>query len=163
MVVGRIAVMEITTGGLDSPQAVMILAKRVNFKVQSIPNSQKSSSPDPHQTEWSLPRTQRTNSRKGYLVVEVGAFLEALGLRGSGEVALDDVEEEVVVGGGAARVLHQQRPRVPQAGAHRRAQRAHLLLLLPAGGGPEERREIHDGEVHGACGCAAQHRAGEAT
>jgi len=40
MVVGRIAVMEITTGGLDSPQAVMILAKRVNFKVQSIPNSQ---------------------------------------------------------------------------------------------------------------------------
>ena len=40
MVVGRIAVMEITAGGLDSPQAVMILAKRVNFKVQSIPNSQ---------------------------------------------------------------------------------------------------------------------------
>nr|CAB3450889.1 unnamed protein product [Digitaria exilis] len=73
----------------------------------------------------------------------------ALGFGGSGEVALDDVEEAVVVGGGAARVLHQQRPRVPQAGAHRRAQRAHLLLVRgTAGGGPEERREIHHGEVH---------------
>lgn len=84
--------------------------------------------------------------------MEVGPFLEALGLGGSGEVALDDVEETVVVGGGAARVLHQQRPRVPQAGAHRRAQRTHILPHLrgPAGGGgAEERREIHHGEVHG--------------
>ena len=161
MVVGRIAVMEITAGGLDSPQAVMILAKGVNLRFRAFRIPKILTTRSASNRMRSLPRTQRTNSRKGYLVVEVGAFLEALGLRGSGEVALDDVEEEVVVGGGAARVLHQQRPRVPQAGAHRRAQRAHLLLLLPAGGGPEERREIHDGEVHGACGCAARGGRGE--
>lgn len=86
-----------------------------------------------------------------YLIVEVGALLEALGVGGSGEVVLDDVEEAVVVGGGAARVLHQQRPRVPQAGAHRRAQRAHRLLprrAAPGDGAVEVRREVHQGEVH---------------
>lgn len=85
--------------------------------------------------------------------MEVGALLEALGVVGSGEVALDDVEEAVVVGGGAAGVLHQQRPRVPQAGAHRGAERAQRLLRLGrrvAGGGLQEGREIHHGEVHWA-------------
>jgi hypothetical protein len=89
------------------------------------------------------------------LVVEVRALLEALGFGGSGEVALDDVEEAVVVGGGATGVLDQQRPRVPEAGAHRGAERAHRVLRVRwrrAAGYLQVGREIHHGEVHGLRG-----------
>lgn len=119
--------------------------------------------PPIHQTRWpnSTSRQKKEKVTPAYLVVEVGPFLEALCVGGSGEVALDDVEEAVVVRGGAARVHHQQRPRVPQTSAHCGAQRAQLLHARrgrAAGCGPEIRREIYHWQVHLGCRAGAARR-----
>lgn len=63
----------------------------------------------------------REEEEKGDLVMEVGAFLEALEFLGSLEVPLHHIEEPIVVLGGAPGVLHQDSPSVPQASAHHRA------------------------------------------
>lgn len=91
--------------------------------------------------------------------MEVGPFLEALELLGSLEVPFHHIKEPIVVLGGAPRILHEERARVPQATAHRRAERHHLLLRPPIGAtsasaaaatsrSVEVGGEIHDGEVH---------------
>ncbi|RWW13081.1 hypothetical protein GW17_00023231 [Ensete ventricosum] len=61
--------------------------------------------------------------------MEGGASLEALELLRSPKISLHHVEEPIIVLDGAPWVLHEQRPGVPEAPAHGRAERPQLRLL----------------------------------
>lgn len=95
---------------------------------------------------------------EGNLVMEGGARLEALELLRSPKISLHHVEEPIVVLDGAPWVLHEQRPAVPEAPAHRRAERPQLHLRrrgkssgAAPGGDLEVTGKVNHREVHRRC------------
>lgn len=100
---------------------------------------------------------------EGNLVMEGGARLEALELFRSPKISLHHVEEPIIVLDGAPWVLHEQRPAVPEAPAHRRAERPQLHLRRrrrrrrgkssgPSPGGDlEVTGKVNHREVHRRC------------